>query len=133
MILDDPAFCEALERKLRGRAPFSCSILVDRSNYLQRTSRHQRPVLRQLQGLGADVRLCSGLDASSVFGAGAYPGIHHIKAIVLDNRIAFSGGSNITRASRFNRELAFRFTGPIVKDILQEVLNAKATGVAELS
>ena len=133
MIFDDPGFAAAVERKLRGRSEFSCSIVVDRAQYEQRTSRYQRPLLRHLASLGADVRLCDGLDGAAVFGAGAYRGIMHTKAIVLNNRIAYTGSSNITRASRVNRELVLRVTGPPVADIAQRLLSAKEAGDPELA
>ena len=82
----------------------------------------------RLQKLGAEVRLAAGLDAVPVFGAGARGGVMHVKAVVLDDRIAYAGSSNLTKASRVNRELVFRLAGPPVAAVLAAVAAAASSG-----
>ena len=65
-LFDDPDFTKVLLRRLQGRTPFTCTILVDASHYVQRTSRHQRPRLLELQQDGAAVHLCHGFDADLI-------------------------------------------------------------------
>ncbi len=52
----------------------------------------------------------------------------HVKAVVLDDRIAYAGSSNLTKASRVNRELVFRLTGPPVAAVLAAVAAAACSG-----
>ena len=116
-IFDDPEFTETLVQRLRSRVPFSCRIYVDSSTFDARSSRRQAPRLRELKRLGAAVFLCTGYDATASFGPRAHQGIMHLKAIVIDQDVAYSGSANITLGARSNRELTFRFSGTAVADI----------------
>ena len=50
---------------------------------------------------GAKVYLCKGQDGREEFGANAYWGNMHMKAVVLDGRVAYSGSANLTRSALF--------------------------------
>ena len=58
---------------------------------------------------GATVYLCKGQDGREEFGANAHWGNMHMKAIVLDARVAYTGSANLTRRKRraFETHLAF--------------------------
>jgi phosphatidylserine/phosphatidylglycerophosphate/cardiolipin synthase-like enzyme len=53
----------------------------------------------------------------------------HIKAVVVDGRVAFTGSGNLTRASRCNREVAFKIVGPPVSQIMAAVRAAQQAAV----
>ena len=124
-IFDDPEFTQTLLQRLKGHAPFSCKVYVDAQAYEKRTSRHQRPRLKELEAHGAEVLTCSGYDATALFGATAKKGVLHYKAVVLDRKTAYAGGSNVTKSSRANREFMWRFSGHPVADVIE--------GIQELS
>ena len=63
-VLDDKVFCDALLGRLKGRTPFSCQIVVDRSAYEAAVSRHEQARLRELQRGGASVSLASGFSCT---------------------------------------------------------------------
>ena len=67
-----------------------------------------------------------GFDRRADFGASARYGIMHYKAIVLDSRVAYPGGANVTMAARANRELVFWMCGPPVAQILEALREAMA-------
>ena len=48
---------------------------------------------------GAKVYLCKGHDGREEFGASAHWGNMHMKAVVLDGRVAYSGSANLTRSA----------------------------------
>ena len=127
-LFDDELFTQKLLCRLRSRSPFACQIVVDKSAYDQRTSRFQRPRLLELQSHGASVLVSQGFDGRSLFGLAGRRGIMHIKAVIIDSRVAYTGTANITKSSRVNRELVHRIVGPPVSDILEAVLSAAACG-----
>ena len=128
-IFDDPECSSGLARRLKAsRSSFSCDMVVDKSHFESRTSVYQRPRLLELKTLGANVSLADGFDTSRLYGPRGKKGIMHLKAVVLDGRVAFTGGCNMTKSSRGNRELTFRVTGPPVKKILQAILAAMRSG-----
>ena len=127
-IFDDPDCSAGLARRLKSASTFSCDMVVDRSHFEGRTSVYQRPRLLELKKLGANVTLADGFDTSNLYGPRGKKGIMHLKAVVLDGRVAFSGGCNMTRSSRGNRELTFRVTGPAVTPILQAISAAMRSG-----
>jgi len=128
-VLDDKVFCDALLGRLKGRSPFSCHVVVDRFAYEAVVSRHERARLRELQRCGASVSLASGFPGASLFGSGAAAGSLHMKAVIVDERVGFAGSSNLTRASRINRELSFKIAGPPVQRMLEAVRAAEAVAV----
>ena len=126
-VFDDPQVAREFMRRLRGQrsSPFACKIIVDRAYYESRKAVHQRPRRRELQELGAEIFLSDGHDGSPIFGYGARKGIMHYKAVVLDHRVAFTGGANLTMAARANRELVFRMRGPPVTPIKAATLDVE--------
>ena len=127
-VFDDPQVARELARRLRGKqsSNFACKIIVDRAYYESRKAVHQRPRLRELQDLGAEVLLSDGHDGSQIFGHGARKGIMHYKAVVFDHRVAFTGGANLTMAARANRELVFCMRGPPVTAIESAIMDAES-------
>ena len=103
-------------------------MVVDKSHFESRTSVYQRPRLLELKNLGANVSLADGFDTTSLYGPRGKKGIMHLKAVVLEGRVAFAGGCNMTKSSRGNREMVFRITAPAVKKILQAILAAMRSG-----
>ena len=45
--------------------------------------------------------MCKGLDGRAEFGANAHWGNMHMKAVVLDARVAYTGSANLTRRACF--------------------------------
>ena len=125
-VLDDLSLCHALLRKLqRPSSQFTCNITVDHDIFHKDTSRYSRARLRELQRHGASVSLAKGFSGVSLYGACAFDGAMHVKAVILSHRVAYTGGSNLTKASRVNRELSFRMTGEPVAEIFAAVLAAE--------
>ena len=48
---------------------------------------------------GAQVYLCKGRDGRQEYGAGAHWGQMHMKAAVVDARVAYTGSANFTRSA----------------------------------
>jgi phosphatidylserine/phosphatidylglycerophosphate/cardiolipin synthase-like enzyme len=128
LVFDEPSFSTALLKLLRGPRPFTCRVVVDKDCFYKRVSTGQRPRLLELQKAGALVRLATGHSGTDVFGPRAKGGMMHLKAVVLDGNVVFSGSANVTRASLANRELVFRLVGPDVKPVLEAVADAFRTG-----
>ena len=128
MIMDDPACCQGFARWLRAHRHGSCEIVVDKSHFEAKTSRYQRPRLLELKQQGARVVLGEGFDTTHLFGPSGKKGIMHMKGVIIDGRVAFTGGGNLTKAARGNRELFFRITGPQVAQIAQGVSAALRSG-----
>ena len=53
-----------------------------------------------------------------------------MKTVILDERMGFAGSSNLTRASRINREMSFKIVGPPVQQMLEAARAAQAVAVA---
>ncbi len=119
-IVDHEALCELLLRRLEGRDDFALAVLVDNETFLQRTAFYQRPRLERLRRAGAEIRLCRG----PVQPYGSF----HMKAIVLDRRVAFTGSANATQKSLQNTEVTMRLVGPPVAAILAEIQAARVRG-----
>ena len=99
-------------KRLVGRAEFKPTVALDREAFASGKPKSQKRQVTELQEAGATVFLCKG-----VGGQGAF----HSKALVLDRRFLFTGGSNLTQNSRRNSELNFRITGPAVAQVLVEL------------
>jgi len=128
MIMDEPTLCNALVGFLIGPGPFTCRVVVDKSCFAQKISRGQRPRLLELQRAGAQVRLASGHSGTDVYGPHARGGVMHVKAVVLDAAVAYTGSANFTKASLTNRELVLRLEGAGVAAILDVVAEAFRSG-----
>lgn len=123
MIIDDLTICEALATRLR-RGNFSCSLVVDKQHFEEEQSRYQKSRLQKLQQLGAKVFVATG----SAHSGSRYNGSMHMKNVVLDSSVAFSGSANMTAASRKNFETTLMLTGPPVAKILRSIKSAQSSG-----
>ena len=113
---DHPRVQDLLTKKLRAQhAPFTLVVVVDHAAYKSGVPRLQRPRLQSLRGLGALVYLANGRRGKGSF---------HLKAIVLDSKVAFIGTASATLASETNHELMLRVTGPAVQDIEADINTA---------
>ena len=81
--------------------------------------------MKQLQKNGAKIYLGRGHDSSHLFGPSARGGSMHLKIVVIDDRIVYWGGANVTRNSRCGREAMSRMTGPPTADLYEMVLDAE--------
>jgi len=116
---DHEGLTHVLERRLRGRAPFDLTILLDREMYNSNTPHGQGSRLNMLKRLSAELVLCRGTRSSGSF---------HAKAVVIDRRTAYVGSANITNKSLRNGELCLVLRGAPVAEILQFLHNEKARG-----
>ena len=83
--------------------------------------------MRELRASGAKLYLATGH-----VGFGRYVGAQHRKGAIMDDKVAWSGGANLTRASRVNREMVHWFeNGPAVVDTL-ELLQETVDGATML-
>ena len=100
---DDPDLHSALLAGVRPRYGMRLAIVVD-ADY---RTHFENGRLKVLQSHGARLYACKGLRNR---------GSMHMKLIIIDSKIAWSGSSNATKASRNNFEIMHRFVGPPVKD-----------------
>lgn len=123
-VYDNTALTDLLVRRLSNqRDPLEAVVLVDREQYLERTTRGERPSLDRLQRANAEVLLCRGTPPLGAF---------HLKALVADRRTAFVGSANLTNKSFSNTELLLRLRGPPVADVLKTLDTARRRGVSTL-
>ena len=118
-LFDHSGLTDTLLRRLRGRVPFSVTLLVDAEGLRQRTSRHEQPRLRALRDAGAQVYLCSGQGRN---------GRLHLKALCVDRRTVFTGSANLTDKSLENEELHLKLVGEPVLSVLAQLLRARSRG-----
>ena len=98
-------------------------VVVDKEAFDEKVSRSQRPRLEELKRGGAAVRLASGY-----FGGSNFRGSMHMKTVVIDSCVAFTGSANLTKKARKNIELVSQVTGPAVHDIVVGVRHAFSSG-----
>ena len=72
----------------------------------------QRPRTKKLKAAGAKVFLCKGKRARGSF---------HYKAIIIDRRYMWTGNENCTDNSLNNNGLCLKISGPVVKEVLEEL------------
>ena len=77
--------------------------MVDKEMFDVRMARHQRPRLEALRRAGAKIWLCDGKTGY---------GSLHMKALIVNRRVAFTGSSNFTNKSHENLELQMRMARP---------------------
>ena len=118
-LFDRGGLTDTLLRRLRGRPPFSVTLLVDAEGLQQGTSRHQRSRLRALRDAGAAVYLCRGQGRR---------GRLHLKALVVDRRKVYTGSLNLTDKSVENDELHLQLVGEPVLSIIAQLLRAQNRG-----
>ena len=85
----------------------------------------------ELKRAGAKIYIGTGRDGREEYGPNGVQGSMHMKALVLDSRVAWTGSANWTRNSKTNFELVFRMVGPPVGSIKAAILNA-LEGASEL-
>ena len=80
--------------------------------------------LAELKEKGGKVWLRDGHNHQSEYGAaGAHlTGHMHKKIVVIDKRVGYLGGMNLTRSALTNGEAICKFNGPLVQDFLAAVL-----------
>ena len=71
------------------------------------------------------------LNGVSLYGEGALDGSMHMKAVILNHSIAYAGSSNLTKASRVNREFSFRMAGQSATEIFCAVLEVEQAVVCK--
>lgn len=121
---DEPVVHAMLLARLNGRRAFELQMVVDRQAYVSGACRYMRPRLRELARAGAHVYLCDGHSHRDIYGAthAHVQGHQHIKAVVVDRRVAYCGSMNFTRSARTNHEIVLKVRGPIVHEILERCL-----------
>ena len=100
---DDPQLQEVLLERLRAGAKVRLSI--DRESLGRSVPHFQKSRVAALMREGAEVFSCVGPRRG---------GCHHKKGVVLDRRVVYCGGNNLTAKSRSNGESMFKMVGPIV-------------------
>lgn len=95
----------------------TCVILVDREMYdADACKGRERRMLKALSKYaGAHVYLGAGSTGSGRLSK--HKGSMHLKELLIDGRVAYSGSANSTEASAKNMERMFKFTGHPVDDI----------------
>ena len=96
---------------LRSGQGRTCIVLVDREMYEADacTGRENRMLKALNQHAGAHVYLGAGSTGSGRLSK--YPGSMHLKELLIDGKVAYSGSANCTEASSKNMERMFKFTG----------------------
>ena len=125
---DHPELHARLLRGLRGG--LSLLLCVDKQGVS--TCRGMRSRLLDLKRAGADVRACQGHGHQGVYGAGGagLTGHMHKKVVVIDRRVGYLGGQNLTRSSLTNEENTFKVKGPVVAELLASALDTSTRGEA---
>ena len=109
--------CHHFLKSGRGR---TCVILVDRHMYDENACRgREKKMLRGLRDAGAKVFVGDGFTGQGRLSK--YVGSMHLKDLLIDGKVAYSGSANITEASTKNAERVFRFTGHPVDDIARSL------------
>ena len=82
-------------------------------------------MLRALSTAGAEVYLCVGSSNQEKFGQTRHTGSMHMKALLIDNLVVYTGSAHITWSSEKNFELVQRMVGPPVHEISEALLVLK--------
>ena len=131
---DDPRLHGVfLSRLGNPRRPFKLELMVDRQAAAGEGGRkYMRPRLRELKTAGAQVWLCDGHNHTEILGTGAgnLHGHVHVKGVVVDRRVAYTGSMNLTRAARTNREIMFKIRGAPVVQFLEHMLGFRDHGAS---
>ena len=119
-MFDDTALFESLLRRLSDETDFSLTMCLDEEIFIKgETPKLQCSRTARLQEKGATVFLCKGMGR-----LGAY----HVKELVVDRRMMFTGSSNFTSKSHSNRERCYRMTGTVVSQALSDIAEDKRRG-----
>ena len=113
---DHMALTSVLVRRLRGRAPFVATVLVDKESFEKGDAPRERARLRELRDAGAEVYLCRGSPPH---------GRLHMKALCVNRRTVYAGSANFTEKSSANLELVYKLVGPPVTQVREQFLDAQ--------
>ena len=114
---DDQTLQDTLLERLQAGA--TVHLAIDDESVGKTIPFAQKSRLRDLKLAGAKVVKCKGIKRG---------GVHHKKGVICDRRVAYTGGANLTTKSRKNGETLFRMVGPIVKELLEDIVGARETG-----
>ena len=96
------------------------NLYIDKEMLADATKEKQHRRVRQLHRKGAHVYVLKGLRSLGSF---------HSKPLIINRRIMFFGGANVTdRAKSDNRETTFRATRQVVEEILEDAADWRAAG-----
>jgi len=117
---DHPELHRRFLRCLRGG--MHLDLVVDRQ--VISTCRGMKTRLEELKKAGGKVWLRDGHNHQSVYGpaGGHLTGHMHKKIVVIDKRVGYLGGMNLTRSALTNGEAMCKFKGPFVQKLLEAVL-----------
>jgi hypothetical protein len=120
---DHPELQRTLLRCLRGG--LHLDLVVDKQG--SSTCRGMKARLLELKQAGGNVWLTDGHNHQSVYGpAGAHlTGHMHKKIVVIDKRLGYLGGMNLTRSALTNEEAIVKLKGPVVQELLRSVLASR--------
>ena len=119
---DNEAVHAVLMQRLQGkhRKPFSLSLCIDAEQFAGQVPKQQKPRLKDLKAEGAQIYICKGMERG---------GSHHWKGAVLDRRLWFTGGLNLTEKSLRNTEMCMQMTGAVVQQAVDALAVAQQRGV----
>jgi uncharacterized protein YlaI len=118
-LFDHRQLTDLFVQRLRDSRPFELSLIVDKEGFDERTCYHQRARLRALRNAGAHIWICRGCHSR---------GRMHMKAVVVDRRLNFSGGLNLTDKSMSNEELCYRMHGEQVAAVVHQFAEVRIRG-----
>ena len=111
-MFDDTALYSILLQRLTDVSDMNVSMCLDNQMFSEGKPPCGRGRVRRLQAGGAKVFLCKGLRRY---------GSYHVKEIVFDRRVFFTGSANLTTASHNNQERGYRMTGTVVAEALADI------------
>jgi hypothetical protein len=125
---DNEEFDKACKHFLKSGRGRTCVVLVDRQMYDENACKgKEKKMLKGLKEAGADVFFGTGFKGQGRLSR--HVGSMHLKDVLIDGRVAYSGSANCTEACAKNAERMFRFTGHPVDDMarsLQKYMRSSA-------
>ena len=116
-MFDDTALYSILLDRLTDGSNMKVSLCLDDQMFSEGKPPSGKARVRRLQASGAEVFLCKGLRRY---------GSYHVKEIIVDRRVLFTGSANCTTASHNNQERGYRMTGSVVAEALADIINDKS-------
>ena len=111
-MFDDTALYSILLQRLTDGSDMKVSLCLDEQMFSEGKPPCGRGRVRRLQAGGAKVFLCKGLRRY---------GPYHVKEIIFDRRVFFTGSANLTTASHNNQERGYRMTGTLVAEAFADI------------
>ena len=122
--LEIASYCmdeDRLFRTVEGLLPgCKVNLHVDKEMFGDAKKKRQKPNVRKVHKTGAKVNVLRGK---------RHWGSFRCKALIINRRIMYFGGSNFTEKSHENHETTFRATGQCVADVLADVPVWRAAAV----